>query len=605
VRLKGLDKRLPERPLPSLREPDLRRVKIGETLKAKLPEMSFENASLVARARDTKAHLAWLPSTETAELDQMAQFEAEKIAPVEAEQLIADYLVLEQEDERSYCLLGTVDTQAMECTMRALVHSGLQLENATLSGWALYRAWKHAIDSGALDKSISEGEEILVYFGVDSIDIVLLVNGVPAMMRSSVNGLSKMLVNLRRGQFHLALDDLEKIDLNQTDFSLMSIEDEYHREKKHKTDELYSSEALLDEGSATSQPPSQAEDADDQEIQKAISQATSVFSADSQDVSVWGGGAGEIVRTWLNRNIQELKRTIAYAQSEHPLTDLGQITICGPGAVLKNLPEALEKNLDAPVRVLDGLCGVELDEKLTKESPDAMKELASKARRGLYIEPIGAALLQLDDEQKNFDLRPQWYLNKRAAGEKRRSLTTTAVLVIICLGLSIVYLKIRQDFTQDLIAAIERENNRLQPHAEKVIDMREKLELVSKHVDDQFSALAVMNLISELAPVKNKRVRLTSINFERGGDVIIRGDAKTVPDFNDFQFGLESSGFFTKVNPRDINVRPLHRGRPDVQSFDIQAPLKSQIPGNRRSGSSGSGIARSNSRFTSPGGGRP
>ena len=92
--VRALGTAYPATPLPPLREPERRHVAITETARPALGNSKLAEAAVVLRQRDAKAHFAWLPTVVPAEIEQMARFEMQKIAPLDADRYIPGHTVL-------------------------------------------------------------------------------------------------------------------------------------------------------------------------------------------------------------------------------------------------------------------------------------------------------------------------------------------------------------------------------------------------------------------------------------------------------------------------------------------------------------------------------
>jgi len=623
--IRSLGLAMPEHSLPPLAEPERRHVAITEALRTGgMVSRDEPEAVGVNRLRDSKAQITWLPSVDPAELASMAAFEMEKVLPMEAGRYVAGYSVLHTNGrEGSDTLLVALDRAAADATTRGAQHAGVVLTRATLGALALVAAWKHGREAGALkaakplDTTASEDPqevgqpriEMIVHLALDSTDIVILRDDRPVFMRGSSLGLAKMLSRLRQAGIAAALEDLELLDLDHLEFSLMGIREKHLASGGLSLeDEIGLPDADSLAGRATTglhsiignEDEAPTPKADEARLMmdstrpldnEAVSRTSQLLALSEDDGTTWGESGAEIVQTWLKKLLQEMKRTIVAAGSSVPSRKLSAVTLCGPGAVFQGIDEFFAKNFQAPAFLLDGFCGLSIDLGTDESLVERLMTLTKKkgaakvaaapppmlpaAKRQLYVEVIGAAIEELEHsavDVPKLNLLPTWYMETQATGEKRRSMATTAVIGFIALLLAVVYLQLRHSHIQALVEDLERENAIMAPVAAKVKDMEEKLAIVREHVDGRYSALAVMEMLAKLDTVRERRVRLIVFNYERGKDVQIRGHAKAVPDFNDFQIGIDRSGYFSRVDPRGDEPRELSGDR-RVREFDLLAKL--------------------------------
>ena len=639
----------PDEPFPAAAETEKRAMAIAATLRSGLKGRRLPQLVAVARQRDAKAHFAWLPSIDRAEIASMASFEIEKIAPMEADKYVADHLVIHTQGKAgSDCLFVALDRTAADSITRGASHAGHDLERLTLSGWAIFQAWAYASEAGLLryvsavnegqvtsrltrgaafapadcqpeaaDVEESEGDkakvmpgalELIVHLGIDSTDLILLKGGVPAFMRSSSLGLGKLLERLRQAGVTAGLDDFHLLDLDHIEFTLMAIrertlvrsgvafEDEQGGSATSAFAESSASfQAILDDlpEDAAAAPSPREEPAKVGQVldHDIVSRTTRILALGEEEGADWGDTGADVVQTWLKKLLQEMKRTLVFANSMMQGRSIDRMTLCGPGAAFQSMDAYFSRNFAIPVATLDGLAGIPIERTSEASGKDADSIPAlSPARRQIYLEAIGAALegIRTAPSEKPLNLLPAWYVESRATGEKRRSIATSVMIGVIALAMVIVYLQLEQRNFVELKTSIEEENNNMAPFVREVDDMQDKLEIVRKHVDGSHSVLAVMDMIAQMDVVRNDRVRVNQINYERGKDVLFRGHAKSIADMNDFQISLNRSGFFLRTEQRDSTQINLNGTM--VQQFDILGIMAAQITTQQRPGAGASGI---------------
>src|SRR5690606_6002463 len=113
---------------------------------------------------------------------------------------------------------------------------------------------------------------------------------------------------------------------------------------------------------------------------------------------------------------------------------------------------------------------------------------------------------------------------------------------------AIAFLLVRAARTTEYMEAIEADSRRMRPLAVQVESKEEKLDIVRKVVADKYSALAVIDLLSALDVISRERVALRFVDYERGGEVIINGHAKTIGDVIELEQALKAQrDFFSSV----------------------------------------------------------
>jgi Tfp pilus assembly PilM family ATPase len=572
-------------PLRRASEPEARQAQIGEALREGLKRLKLkpDDVLLAIRQAETKTRFARLPASTPDEIEQMARFEIEKAIPFDRERHVSDAVALRTLGlEGADTLMEAVDSPVLDAALKGLDRAGIFAETTTAAGWGLYCLWRRAAqqasatkpapkkeDASSAEKSASpkpvaslesdgspgpdSGRRLVAYLGLGGVDVILIQNGLPVYtFHSSAGGLEKLLRKLREGGT-LQAKHATGLEVDLANFATLM--------------------------------PSAEEEA------KAAASAPAVDPTATSS-NLWAIIPGdEAVFSWATRLLQEIKRGIQFAMDQGDFGPLDEIFILGPGAVVKGLDLYLGNNLGAPASRLDPLGGMAPPARPATQKPFEGREgLAVRAgwpeaELELFGEIAGVALNALEPEFGDFDLTPEWYRAQRERGVKRRSQLVTAVIAAAALGTVGYYLNLNHQYQQNYMDQIRAENENLAPYAKIVSEKRDKLGIVKKHVEDKYTVLAVLDMLNQLAVIKDRRARLTQLEFERGEEVVLRGHAKSLADINEFQDALEDRrDFFAEVQNRDNTPRALSGGR-NFYSFDLVCRLRSIA--SSRSGSRG------------------
>ena len=270
----------------------------------------------------------------------------------------------------------------------------------------------------------------------------------------------------------------------------------------------------------------------------------------------------ELVRNWIDRLMQELRRTYDFARREMKCPPIDAVAITGEGAVLRNLGQYLYVNLNAEVQTLNPV-GT-LAEAETQKFPFDGLEL---------VIPFGGAIAGELEGAYRLDLTPTEYY--RQVGRKRtlRRLILTVVLLLVALGLGAAGYMRFGDIRQREVAAYEAENEKMKPEAAALQEMKAKLAIIQNFISDRHSALELLGSISGSNTIPDQ-VALTSIGYEKGKVVSIEGEAKSIPDINSFIQDLRSSGHFASVAQQGDPNPSTGTGSQVYYTFKVECSLE-------------------------------
>jgi hypothetical protein len=275
--------------------------------------------------------------------------------------------------------------------------------------------------------------------------------------------------------------------------------------------------------------------------------------------------APELIRAWIQRLILEVRRTYDFARREMKCPPIDLLFITGCGARLRNLPQYLTTNLSIEVAAFNPVGNL----------PGAA---AFKfAFDGLeFTLPFGAALMRAVDDMYLLDLiPPEHYRTQMRRGTLRR-LAVTGGLLLVTLALAYGAWVHWQSINQRLYNDYAELNDKMRPKVAELDEMSLKLGIIKKFQEDPNAALTVLSSVAA-ADMVPSAVVLTSIDYSRGtkddakAQVEIQGDARTIPDINNFMDHLRESGHFNEnmtmtSDPGSLYSKPLYH-------FKIVAPL--------------------------------
>ena len=184
---------------------------LSATLKSVLRAVKLKDAELEVALPRRQGLLreVLLPATDAAELAQMAQFEAERHIPFNADRHSTGYHILSQKGvEGSEVLLAAIDRPYIERCLNAVVSTGVKLGGITLSSLGLFNAIQFARREWIKDKTV-----LVASLGLEALDIAILSKGRLIYGRAADLGLRSVLEDwagkhAKPGETRLGVDRL-------------------------------------------------------------------------------------------------------------------------------------------------------------------------------------------------------------------------------------------------------------------------------------------------------------------------------------------------------------------------------------------------------------
>ncbi|MBM3334158.1 pilus assembly protein PilM, partial [Candidatus Sumerlaeota bacterium] len=242
--------------------------------------------------------LVTLPSSDNAELSQMAQFEAQKHIPFNVERHVIAHAILRKERvEGSRVLIVAVDRAALEEPLAICRELHTDLTYACVSSLAQVEALLLNPPADYQKQTLA-----LVNIGWSTVDITIVSGGIVCLTRSGTMGIGRIapiLESATPDKSAITRDRLGSLDALAPE-SFFRGGPRLHRRRPMPT-------VVDDFGETDSGDGSLSATTTDDRVRVESGAATS--SAESS------GPEGEVAR-WLERIVQEIRRTQAFAQRE-------------------------------------------------------------------------------------------------------------------------------------------------------------------------------------------------------------------------------------------------------------------------------------------------
>ncbi|MCX8037809.1 MAG: pilus assembly protein PilM [Candidatus Sumerlaeia bacterium] len=488
--------------------------------------------------------LVMLPSTHDDELAEMARFEAQKHIPFNVERHVISHAVLRKEGvEGSLVLIAAVDRAALEDPMAVCREARIELSAARVSSLALAEALLLDPPAGYAEQTYA-----LVNLGWSTIDITIISNGIVRFTRSGTMGVSRIAPVLEEVLGSRAALTRERLG------SLDALSPEAFFERK---------------GRPRRRPVSTTYNVDDfleEESEPAIPSTTAAAGEQVEEVAAAPTGPAAEVVNWLNRIVQEIQRTQAFAAREFDCPDVGAVYLAGLGSYIANMDKYLEQAMRCPVALIQIPATLDFATPKNRDLRGAWREFAvvGGAIAGTAMPPV--------------NLLPPEYTEGLARRKRRRSLAFSGILLLLLVMLSGAFAARWANNQRRDLEYLQKRNKNLAPKVKELSDKQRRLDIVKDVVEDPRSAGAVLEAICKIDMVAKRIIALTEYHYIKGKGVILTGHAVGNPaagsfgaaEVENFRAALEKTGIFKGgITIKSRSPFRLPGNRPEVQKFEF------------------------------------
>ncbi len=198
--------------------------------------------------------------------------------------------------------------------------------------------------------------------------------------------------------------------------------------------------------------------------------------------------------------------------------------------------------------------------------------LSEGLARRMLVPPF-AAHMRVQGLKAVLDLVPaEW----RATATSRRFRTRLFLAAGVALGIwlvGVIGFFIGFQWNRMQLSRIEARLAELQKPADAVRNLQRQIHSFETYLDRQRSALECLREISAVLP---QDVDLTSFQFKKGKNIVLRGEARSVEPIYDFKKSLDKSPLFTSIEMG--STQPSKRKDLTVQTFQLNVQLKEDKP---------------------------
>ncbi|GEM_PF-544103 len=549
------------------------------------------NPILIIPKHSVTVRTVFLPSVEDAELAGMANFEAQKIIPFNAERHVISHSIMKKESiTGSRVLIAAVDEPIISESVSILLEAGIDPVVADVSCVALANAWRRE------HSKPPEGLCALVNIGSVHTDITLLNQGMPVVARSALHGTGGLLDRLQsvlHSPRRLEILDLVNLDVRDPDLFQPSAQaptsPNIAGAPAHAPNSAAgkTSPPSAPGGSAGAAPssgskPSATADAASAAPSPAVvhdaatdpGEAAAIQPPESGPQSGQEDGVGSAVREWVEKLLKEIRLTYDFARRGTEIGQLQHIFISGDGALIRGLDQHITVTLGAEVEPFAPLFSI----------PTASKQAALDERLlPLFSVAAGGAFQPLWPESYAVNLLPPSVVLRQERQAMRLSLMLLGAMFLIAGALIFLYVSSRSAWQREALRRYNEYNQELRPQVKQLQDKERKVQILRRIQRDRASALAILDAISAYSKIGsvdyNGEIVLQKFNYALGDEVTIDGHAVNLKAIHDLlsyleQFSIDNKKVFRQVKVEDHRWDSALSGRPQVLSYTIKCYLR-------------------------------
>ena len=440
-----------------------------------------------------------LPSTDPAEVSEMARFEAERHIPFNVERHVVSHHVLRLEGiQGAQVVIAALDgPPAWEITA-TMDAAGIHLTCLEVSTLALFNALTY---SGAWDTG-QHPTAAQIHVGMSATDITILQRGAPIFARSIALGVEKLFASLSpdgpAGDNLAMMDRIEEMDV----FS------------GQRAEAAENSAGTAENSAASFQTPEAA-------------------SGSSQSPLA--------VQNWVNRLVQEIRKTHEFANREFECQPISQLFYSGAGLCLRGLKDVLREQLQVPLTEIDPYVkGLRIE-----QGPPSLR-LPPFA----YAAAAGAIARDMSEDSVRINLLPSDYVRGHDTTKRKRSLILTGSLAAALVICALVYANLLISSKERQLEAIRAQADKGAPREKQIRERKSQIKILKDQSKPEGTAMAILNDMSSWKDLFNPsemHVAITEFQYTALKTLKLIGTAMSYAEMNDLRVRLKNTNHFSEV----------------------------------------------------------
>ncbi len=288
--------------------------------------------------------------------------------------------------------------------------------------------------------------------------------------------------------------------------------------------------------------------------------------------------AAEHIRKWINRIVRFTSQSYDYAAREHGMSSSATLYLCGEGATLQGLSQAISESLGIDTHHFDPMSTYEVSN-------------SDNVDRNSLPGMVGClgSIIRLIDESENpknkparINLLPIEILQRQAAAEKRLIFALSGMMIFITLVLAYLAWDVQAKHNEELAQRYRTYTSDMEPLIDSLGVKKEQLDIINGYTSNQAAALHILDQISTFPGVGNINdngvLTLTGFRYISGerGEVKFEGVVLNFTDIQRFADFLEKMTDGTQKVFSSVDLpqpKPGELNGESVYQFDLLAYL--------------------------------
>lgn len=232
----------------------------------------------------------------------------------------------------------------------------------------------------------------------------------------------------------------------------------------------------------------------------------------------------------------EVARSLAAYQNEYRALPVSQLLVVGTSKLVPEVEQTLQRQIETPAKRLT-------NELLPAPDPEAI-EYATAAGLALQLDPSAIAAVNLVPPERE---------QRKVVARRRTQSMLAAVVAFVLLGFACTLLARSMQAQQKERLAAQRANEKLKAVEARLKTTKSEYDRVAANhravtlgLWRSKPAVDVVKAVSDSIPARSGTY-LTQLQYERTGNVILHGSAKSEIAATDFVLALQRTGAFADV----------------------------------------------------------
>jgi type IV pilus assembly protein PilM len=240
------------------------------------------------------------------------------------------------------------------------------------------------------------------------------------------------------------------------------------------------------------------------------------------------------VTEWLDKTVNETKRSMTYYQAEEDSANVENLYVMGAAMGYRNVDQYLQGALDFNI----------IKPAISNNLSFASPEIQDTFQRGGYELCLGIAMQNDYPGSLSVNLIPPAEAKKMERRKRVSSLAGTAIMALLLIVF--LFMSIFSAFSKriEYIDSLEKRYTEVEPQTTQLEDWDEKVRILKQEILSKDACLAVLSELSRVFPDTSS---IHDLQYSHENALVIGGNAKDSTDISEITNNLNKSSYFTKT----------------------------------------------------------